>query len=563
MTRFFPRFSIAVALLAACLPAAFAAPGDLDPNFGDGGILKLELADFSNADALVQLPSGRILSAGGIGETGAGGIRDFLLMHLTPEGLLDDAFDGDGFLADSVLDTGSEEITRFLVQTDGKIVASGFNSTGMSTEEIVVRYNADGTRDTGFGDGGVIRPAPGTAIALDLDGSLLVGGPGSSADKFTVTRYTNAGVLDTGFASGGTLTGAIGPASQSDLRTLAVDAENRIVVGTKSDDVDALARFLSDGSPDTDFGTGGFIFNFCNDDDSPTDMAFQSDGKIVLVAKTIVGGNDRLCLLRFTADGQVDNDFDGDGKVVTDIPGVTKETPTAIDIMKDDRIAVGGEVDAAASDSAFFAARYNADGTPDDTFSGDGFAVFNLTPGDVDFGADVAVLNDGRIAVSGASARSGTAFFDASFVVVEGDVTDLTLTMLPSRTDATVGDGASITFTITVSNKGPLAAHGVRVLDSVPSVLSVSSASSTHGTCSGGPEVSCDLGVLAPDEDATVIVTAAPALAGTGTNEASVSGQIGDSAPDDNAVSTTITVNAAAGGSGGGSDGGGCALIPK
>ncbi|HEX5036336.1 MAG TPA: hypothetical protein VFX30_04185 [bacterium] len=565
MARIVRRIFISVVLVAVCVPPAFAAPGDLDPAFGDGGILRLELADFSNADTAFPLPSGRILAGGAIGETGQGGTRDFLLMHTTTDGVLDAAFGTDGVVADSILDPGPEELTRLLVQPDGKIVGVGFGMDGLTFENIVARYNTDGTRDSNFGEDGVIFPSPGFAIALDQDGNILIGNNGA-ADEFTVTRYTPEGVLDAGFGVGGTVASKVGPASTVGLRALGVDAEGRIVAVSKADDVDAVVRLLADGSPDTDFGTGGFTFNFCNDDDSPSDFGFQSDGRIVVVASTRVGGNNRLCLLRFTAEGGVDNDFDADGKVISDIPGVTKETPAGLDIMKDDRIVVGGEVDAAGGDSAFFAARYEANGTPDATFSGDGFAFVDVTPGDTDFGADVAVLNDGRVIVPGASIREGSVgLFDATLVVFQGDLTDLSLSVLASRTEATVGDGAPVTFTVTAVNNGPLAAHGVQVVDSVPSVLTVTSASSTHGACSSGPKVVCDLGILEPSEDATVIVNATPSSAGSAVNAISVSGQIGDLSPGDNAASATITVSASGGGTastgGGGGSGGGCQLV--
>lgn len=565
MIPFLRRIFISLIFTVVSASSAFAAPGELDPAFGDGGILRLELADFSNADTAFPLPSGRILAGGAIGETGEGGTRDFLLMHLTTEGVLDAAFGTDGVIADSILNPGPEELSRLLVQPDGKIVGAGFGLDGLTFKNIVVRYNADGTRDLSFGEDGVIFPSPGFAIALDQDGNLLIGNNGA-ADEFTLTRYTPEGVLDAGFGIGGTVTSKVGPATTVGLHALSVDSEGRIVALSKADDVDAVVRLLADGSPDADFGTGGFTFNFCNDNDSPSDLGFQSDGRIVVVASTQVAGEDRLCLLRFTEEGGVDNDFDADGKVISDIPGVTKETPAGLDIMKDDRIVVGGEVDAAGGDSAFFAARYDANGTPDATFSGDGFAVVDVTPGETDFGADVAVLNDGRVIVPGASLREGSVgLFDATLVVFQGDLTDLSLSALASRTEATVGDGAPVTFTITAVNNGPLAAHGVQVVDSVPSILTVTSASSTHGTCSSGPNVVCDLGVLEPSEEATVIVNATPSSAGSGANAISVSGQIGDLSPDDNAASATITVSASGGGTtttgGEGGSGGGCQLV--
>lgn len=561
------RFAIAATLSVACSGPALAAPGDLDPDFGTNGVRRLILEEFAGANAVAQLPSGRILVGGDIGKTGAGGTRDFLLAHLIADGTLDAAFGTDGLARDSLFDDGSEGIDRLIVQPDGKVLVNGFNQFGMTFQRIIARYNADGTRDTGFGANGLIAPAPGSSLALDLDGNVLVGsnGPG---DSFFVTRYTPGGVLDAGFGAGGAINPRIEPALLVDFETLSVDPEGRIVTVVKADDVIAVSRFFADGSPDADFGASGFQTNFCDNSDFAFDVGFQSDGRIVVgVATQNSGGDNFLCLMRFTEGGEVDLAFDADGKVLSDIPGVTKETPTALDVMKDDRIIVGGEVDAAPSDSAFFAARYEANGAPDATFSGDGFAVFNLSPGETDFGSDVAVLSDGRVVVSGAAAREGDPnFFDAALIALEGDVTDLTLTKTADRTEATVGDGEPIVFTIVTKNAGSLDAYGVAVSDSLPPALGVTSVATDTGTCSGSDEIVCELGVLNVGAEATITIETTPVAAGIATNTAVVAGQIGESNPADNTASVTITATDPPGtgsGTGGdsGGDGGGCALV--
>jgi trimeric autotransporter adhesin len=100
--------------------------------------------------------------------------------------------------------------------------------------------------------------------------------------------------------------------------------------------------------------------------------------------------------------------------------------------------------------------------------------------------------------------------------------------------------GTLLTYTITATNNGPLAAPGVTITDTLPGGLS---ASSLTGPCTGTTTIACSIGTLASGASSTVTIAVTPSAGGSLMNMASVtSGQ-----PDPNlsnntaSVSTTIT----------------------
>jgi uncharacterized repeat protein (TIGR01451 family) len=87
---------------------------------------------------------------------------------------------------------------------------------------------------------------------------------------------------------------------------------------------------------------------------------------------------------------------------------------------------------------------------------------------------------------------------------------------------ATAAPGQKLTYTITVSNKGPDAATGVVMTDKPSIPMRVFSVHPSQGQCHFGPPVSCQLGTLQNGARATVKIVAMPMHAGTERNSAVV-----------------------------------------
>jgi uncharacterized repeat protein (TIGR01451 family) len=112
-----------------------------------------------------------------------------------------------------------------------------------------------------------------------------------------------------------------------------------------------------------------------------------------------------------------------------------------------------------------------------------------------------------------------------------GDLADLAVSKADNPDPVFVG--ATLTYTIQVTNLGPQNATGVTVTDRLPSHTDFVSATTSSGTCDRrGSRVTCDVGNLAADlaraNAVTVTIQVRPTRAGTIENTASV-----DSVEDD------------------------------
>ena len=115
----------------------------------------------------------------------------------------------------------------------------------------------------------------------------------------------------------------------------------------------------------------------------------------------------------------------------------------------------------------------------------------------------------------------------------------VTETELPSP----VLTGTAVTYTITVSNKGPTTANNVMLSDSLPQLVNVSPATASQGSCSAASngQITCSLGALAASAKATVSVGVTPTATGQMVNGVSVSANEPD--PDTSNNSATLTTD--------------------
>jgi uncharacterized repeat protein (TIGR01451 family) len=123
-------------------------------------------------------------------------------------------------------------------------------------------------------------------------------------------------------------------------------------------------------------------------------------------------------------------------------------------------------------------------------------------------------------------------------------VADLSVTK--SDSPDPVPAGTSLTYTITVTNGGPSTATGVTVTDTLPPGVTVTSTTSTQGSCAtSGGTVTCEVGTLQPAGTAviTIVVGVHCTTANrTLTNTVSVDADQPDPNPGNNTAMTTTTV---------------------
>ncbi|HKP52244.1 MAG TPA: delta-60 repeat domain-containing protein [Chloroflexia bacterium] len=105
----------------------------------------------------------------------------------------------------------------------------------------------------------------------------------------------------------------------------------------------------------------------------------------------------------YAADGDLDPTFDGDGKVTTDFLGHINHAK-AVAIQSDGKIVAAGIYYVDFYTSNFFLARYNADGSLDTSFDGNGIQIIGFS--NYDHALAVAIQSDGKIVVAGCTASA-------------------------------------------------------------------------------------------------------------------------------------------------------------
>jgi uncharacterized delta-60 repeat protein len=165
------------------------------------------------------------------------------------------------------------------------------------------------------------------------------------------------------------------------------------------------------GVLDGDFDGDGIVITSVGDKtDRGVSVAVQNDGKIVVAGYTYGTSDYDVVVLRYNVDGTLDNSFSFDGKVTLDI-GYNEYTKS-MTIQDDGKIIVVGYT-SNGNDNDYFVARFNVDGTLDNTFDSDGKLLTNF--GNSDVASDVIVQDDGKIIVMGYSSDINNNFSMAKY----------------------------------------------------------------------------------------------------------------------------------------------------
>lgn len=371
--------------------SAAAAPGDLDPSFGNGGEAEAAISSAAIAEDLAVQPDGKIVVAGSSN-------YGLALARFNADGSLDSGFGSGGTVGGP---TGPYGVAfAVAIQADGKILAGGWSADGTMA---VVRFTANGSVDESFGVGGVAAGPPGVVRGLEVqpNGKIVLAGSGpdpvaSAHENVLLLRFDPDGTPDAGFGSNGVVRTRIG--ADSDAWALALQADNKILVAGRGGDfknVMAVARYEPDGQLDPTFGTAGVMTA------TPwwaTAIGVEPDGRIV-----VAGSADRgLAVMRLRPDGAFDPTFGSNGTVTIGTGGLRGAWDLAL--QSDGHIVVGAE-----GPSVFTLVRLGIGGEVDPSFGQDGISRTSF--GFWSEARAIALQPDGRILAAGFNSHESETHF--------------------------------------------------------------------------------------------------------------------------------------------------------
>jgi uncharacterized delta-60 repeat protein len=341
-------------------------------------------------------------------------------------GDLDASFGTGGQVTTAFAGADSGGASAMLIQPDGRIVVGGNALFDSSFEFAIGRYLPNGAPDQDFGDGGATvtdftssGSELGNGLALQPDGKLLLAGEAESAtfdNVLAVARYHANGVLDSGFDGDGKVVTDVQTTTGERANAIALQSTGKIVVagygqvGNTNEIV--LARYLSNGTLDTTFGTAGngklVIAVTASQGEIATSILVLPDDSLLVGGSVAdsTGFNEHFMLRHLSKDGGIDGTFgDASGRVITAFTGAAAEQRIAALAREPDGgiVAVGFSPQLGPNEQfEVYVARYMPDGTLDPSFAGGTGREAFLVPGGVQaFGNAVAIAPDGDIVIAG------------------------------------------------------------------------------------------------------------------------------------------------------------------
>ncbi len=381
---------VSAAFLLSSLSASAQAPGSLDTSF-------IPATGFQDVLwALAVQPDGRILVCGR--QDSIGGV----IYRLKPDGTLDTSFtsgpratyadanipqmnavalqansnivcggqfaylDGQlrlglarltssGGLDSSFTPGANGAVSALAIQADGKILLGGsFSNFQGSGKNYLARILPDGSWDTTFNPQGPGPQAAVSALALDSDGKILIGGDFTSVNGFSrshVARLLTDGSVDTTFTPAeAALDGAV--------RALAIQPDRKVLIGGAFLNVAGVARgrvarLDASGALDPAFAPLSGCDNY-----TVWALAVQVNGRILAAGRfTSVNGQARSKIVRFTSTGEIDGSFDPSAGSGTS----SSDEVRAVALQSDGAILLAGKFTSFSGQTRYGLARLHGD----------------------------------------------------------------------------------------------------------------------------------------------------------------------------------------------------------
>jgi len=368
---------------------------------------------------------------------------------------LDSSFGTNGI---SVLDRINTEGSTMEIQTDGKILISGFIDS--STTTFIARLNADGSIDTNFGVNGFVdivgeplflRPiinlsdskiliglsSPSKIIKLNSNGSIdTTFGTNGEVDLSSLTtnfrsvliesdnsilaigynhiiKLLSNGTIDTSFGTNGKLDTPISNSIYSkDNNLLSI-----ISGGASGSGLYKLIKKDNNGNLITAFGTNGEVsITDLDSEDLGFGLFIDNNGKIIVITSR----ETQLRVTRYLENGQIDLSFAQNGNLIDN-----NNPPRFLDCKSNgNKLLFAGVSNTAQSPLNLYITQYNEDGSIDSSFNTNGIYIENTNTAE-EFTDNIYLLNNGDILASGAYINESETYFVARYSTSTLSISDI------------------------------------------------------------------------------------------------------------------------------------------
>ncbi len=367
----------------------FAQDGTLDQTYGVEGIVKTNIEiDVIYKQKMLSDNSTLIITKKD---------TNYFLIKNNEDGLFDQSFGENGIAIINRV-PGINKIQDFDVKSDGEIILSASSNT--YPKLYLIKLKQDGNADTGFGDNGTFLIHEETversyveigAVKITNDGNYLVSlrhrtGEGTATNLSTseLRMYNSDGTPHTTFGEGGSI--------EARFTTKILIEDDNIFIARAFDGFPGeffINKYTIDGAVDNTWGNNGsFVIDGNSLGVGSSLLRFKgfdlnSDGELVCAIGIETVDADHTLILKLTSNGELDATWGDNGirKIGASEYGTNLDNESSCAYFMPDGKIIWGGLQQTSSGSfgmkKIFLARFNEDGSKDNTFGSGGRTRFN------------------------------------------------------------------------------------------------------------------------------------------------------------------------------------------
>lgn len=394
-----------------------------------------------------------------------GGATRSAVLHILQDGSIDSSF---GDTAKAMCRIGTSTFGYDMhVYPNGDFLIGGIAYVTIPDGAMfIAKFHADGSPDTTFGTGGYALYNPttseetGEAILVLSNGNILVGG--AAAQNSAIACFDPSGNPVTSFGTNGSYILSTGSSSDK-IYDLAELADGTIIgagyasIGSTQTNA-CLIRIYPNGTV-APFGSAGYIYPSLNATTAYSYGIVADGNNFYFCGQKDQGGQVDLFVAKYTNIGNPVNSFGTQGVTRLNPLGVSRGF--SVRLQPDGKVVVCGTSGAGGfANRDFIVARFNTNGTPDNSFGTSGYKLANI--GNWDDANGMCIAIDGKILTAGMSQFSNN---DLSICRLNNDITTSVGIQEYRTSDFTVFPNPSIGNIINISGEKIMGDYNITVYD--------------------------------------------------------------------------------------------------